>query len=288
MGSAVLWLRILVVAQWVLAAGGALVDVWLWDCLPEPLRQFTGSRPCCSLSSLAVASLALLVAVALGVVGSLGILVRWAPARLLYAGSALLAIGVLPWLGQHISHAYAQPLYQLASLATGATLALLYLSPAARDFGAPPAEPAETLAASARGAVRGGLLLAVGALAGIGGLAVAAIVAGIAMFAATQSVYTEAARIGAETDDTGCLAKARERLAGGSWFESGFLVLCLESARQTEAFCSGVAAPPDEFDAPNPWLEERCKDEPDRDTCQTLLSTVQYHCSERGPSSTSK
>jgi hypothetical protein len=284
-GSALAWLRGLIVLEWVAAAAGAAVDIWLGDTLPEPLRSYVPPEPD-ALGAVAGATAALALTVALAVAGSIGILVRWPAARPIYAASVVVSIATIPWFGYSILHAWAAPFYTVSSLASGAALALLYLSPAAAEFGSAPAQDAER-GVVARTARTGGLLV-VGLLAGMGLLVVVVGAAAVGFLVALERFDDAGRRLGAASDDSACLATAIERARTG-WFsawESSFLSACLEAAHRTDAFCADVPDPREDefetFDA-TPWVKERCAADPEVGWCVLLYSVVQDHCAERSP-----
>ena len=265
MGASREWVRILVVAQWLLAAAGGIVDA-------------AGGR--LPIAAIWMCGRGLLVgstfAIALHAVGSAGILARWEKARVPYALGALALVLVLPFTSQFTGQGAARPLYELATLACGGVLALLWLAPAASTAAQAPAHQGGAESALATTAY-----LVVGTLTLVGLLALTAVFGLCASVRDAERVETEARRFAATADDAGCLAAARERAESEEWGGPGFLETCLEAARKTEAFCGDV--PPLEPEASwedSAWVNERCKDDP-LEACESLLYTVQTHCGER-------
>jgi hypothetical protein len=262
------WLRTLVVAQWLFASGGGIADAaggrlpiaGLWMCGPGLLIGST-------------------VAIALHALGSAGILARSRAAYVPYTAGALGLLLVLPFTGQWTGQGAARPLYELASLACGGVLALLWLAPSESAAGEAPAPRVQ--AGSAGTAILTAAYFVLGALALVGLLALAAGSLVWSMAEDAERGEAEARRLGAATDDAGCLAAARERAASEGWAGPGFLETCLESGRKTEAFCRDV--PPLEPEAgweDSAWVNARCEDDP-LEACESLLYTVQAHCDER-------
>lgn len=274
--STLSWLRILVAVEWLALGAGMLVESSVADSLPEPLRSWESD-----LGSLGneVALLAIMIA-ALGVHigGSIAILVAWPTARTLYTSSAVALLAVLPWAGPSIVHGFSSSLYELASLVSGAVLALLHLSPRDTLPAAAPESPAPV------GAIRTAALLMVGGLAGIGALAIGGGIVLYGVVVRWEHADEEARRIGAESNDAGCLEVARERVRRSDWFEFewNFLDVCLETAAQSEAFCRDVPPlRPEEEEEGSAWAAGRCEGDPAGDACHSLYYNVQVHCAAR-------
>jgi hypothetical protein len=283
MGPSLVWLRVAIVLSWAAGAAGVGVDWWCHDSLPEPLRGYAPDLG--SLQSELGHAVALLVVLALLVAGSVGVLLLWPPARLLYTTGSLASLALLLGFGPRVAHGWAEPFYEIGSMASGAALALLYLSPAAQAFGSVPPDAA---AAQARprgsAALRSAALLVVGALAGIGALFVAAGFAFMTAVGVMEGVESEAKRVAAGSDAAGCFATARERLRENDDvldFEWPFLGSCLEHVRDLEVFCRDVPPLGVEDDARNePWLDAHCGDGSNRTECEGLLYTVQQYCAD--------
>jgi len=64
------------------------------------------------------------------------------PARLLYTVAAAAGLAITPLFGPTVEPTWVGTLFDLGTMSSGAILALLYLSPAARHFGRAPTEPA--------------------------------------------------------------------------------------------------------------------------------------------------
>jgi hypothetical protein len=269
------WLRILVGLEWAAFVAAALVGFVFADSLPDPLRSYAPDLG--SLRNEFAVGIGALVALLLHVAGSIAILAGWARARALYTAGTAALVAWLPFGGARVVHGLAEPFYEIASMATGAVLALLYLSPASL-----PVSRAPEGAAPARALRTAGLLL-VGALAGIGVLALLVSFLAYGLMSEFDHAEDEARRIGTSTDDAGCLAAARERIdVSWGWFETGFLDTCLQHAGKTDAFCRDVPAIEPEADwQETAWAKARCQDDPRFDSCVALEYAVQLHCGER-------
>lgn len=265
MGSSREWVRILVVAQWLLAAAGGVVDAaggrlpiaGIWMCGRGLL-------------------LGSIVGIALHALGSAGILARWKMAHVPYTLGALALVLLLPFTSQWTGQGGARPLYELATLACGGVLALFWLAPAARAADEVPAHRGGAESALATTAY-----FVVGMLTLVGLFALMAVFQVCGFARDVERAEAEARRFGATADDAGCLARARERAPSEGWGGPGFLEACLEEARETEAFCRDV--PPLEPEASwqdSAWVNDRCKDDA-LEACESLLYTVQTHCGER-------
>jgi hypothetical protein len=284
MSRSLLWLRILVVVQWAARLAGMAIASVYWDVLPPPLRDYDSGAGAMLDVSLAWALRMLAFALAVG--GSAGVVLAWPPARLVYTAGALLALPTAVLQGHVVSHGYAAPLYGVAWLANGAALALLWFSPAAQVFGSAP----ETLAMRADDTVgrtvHGVVILAVGALAGIGALVIASAAATGLYFAGTERARLAGADVGKSGDDSACVSAALERAREGTfeWFDNSFLSSCLSVAGRSDALCATVPIPyPDGDDVEIArFTRERCEGQPDHDACVAIYGAVQWHCHPPG------
>jgi hypothetical protein len=273
-------LRGLVVAEWALALAAAAAGFWLWDALPPALRDYEPPEPELFGSIVPALGVAFLL-LPLALAASFGVLVLWRPARWLYAATHVVGVAIGPLFGPAVQPAWVGPLYDLGTLCGGGALALLYLSPAARHFGATPRTPAEAApppaAQLSRLALFGGGL-AVGVLAATGALVLASVGFGYGALRASESEEAEGRRFGASARDAACLDEARRRVrtAGSASFGIGtpFLSGCLSTAESTDAFCRDVPA----YETSQSWPATGCEGDPLFHDCQALLETVQEHC----------
>lgn len=277
-------LRALVVGEWLAVAAGLAVDQCLWGSLPEPLRSYEPSWD--SLSwAVAAPILEILVVLPASIVASIGVFALWRPARSLYTAVTILGLAGLPAFGPAVTSAWSSLLYALSSLATGATLALLYLSPAARHFGKAPPEP--TGGQAARDLLSSGALLAGGAalgfLAALGALVLAFLGFGVFVDRASRGASDAGRAYGTSRQDAECFAGARGYEPESAFAStSAFLSACLEAASPSDGFCNGVPAP--DAKGSYAWQVARCEGDADPYACAFLQETVQEHC-HRNPES---
>jgi hypothetical protein len=280
MGRSLRWLRTLVVAHWALFVAGIVIESQLWDGMPAELRDYDPYADA-ALDGMAAWLLGLL-SYALLITGSVGVLLALPPARILYTAGILLGIPVVGIQGHWVMNGHAAPFHSASGLALGVTLALLWFSPAAQAFGTAP-EPLAMRSDDGVGrALRGGAMIVVGALAGLGILSIGFISAGVLYMIGIERTEAAAQAVGRGANAEACVAAALERARASrvDWFEHGFLTSCLDVATDREAFCASV--PPFVHAGDEPGLmrfaTERCKGAPDLDTCAAIYATVQMHC----------
>ena len=137
--------RILVVTLLLLTIGIVVADSATRSHLPEPLRAYLDAEDkvqaempprlmVLAFGAIAVASLAL--------ISSIGLLVLWRPARLLYTLSFVIALPLYLVMDPVIYSGTTEFLNELASLFGGAIWALLYFSPIKSHFDRPDPLPA--------------------------------------------------------------------------------------------------------------------------------------------------
>lgn len=272
-------LRGLAVAELALALAGGAASLWLWDTLPPALRDYEALEPEL-FGSLVPGMVFALALLPLGVAACVGVFLLWRPARLLYTFAAAGSVAITPLFGPSVEPVWADLLYDLASTSSGAILALLYLSPAARHFGSAPAElvgggPAPRDRLSSGALLAGGAAL--GFLAALGALAAGLVGFGLFMERASQGASDAGRAYGTSRQDTECFAGARGYEPESAFAStSAFLSACLEAASPSDGFCNGVPAP--DAKGSYAWQVARCEGDADPYGCAFLQETVQEHC----------
>jgi hypothetical protein len=285
MGRSLRWLRILVVVQWAAGLAGMAVASAYANVLPPALHGFESTSTLAFDSYLS--SGFRLLALALAVGGSAGVVLAWPPARLAYTAGALLTIPTAVLQGHAVAHGHASPFYATSWLAHGTALALLWFSPAAQAFGAAPRALAMHSNDAIGRALRGAAMLAVGALAGLGALTIALVIAGSGYSILMYRAQAAAIAVGEDADYTACVTAALERSGedGIDWLDGSFIATCLEVAERNEALCA-IVPPLGQRDDWAHWIEaerwvgKHCSDEPDESACKAIYFTLQYYCHE--------
>jgi hypothetical protein len=278
-------LRGLAVAELALGLAATAASFCLWDSLPPTLRDYEPVESELFESMLPGIGLAFAL-LPLAIAASFGVLLLWRPARLLYTATAAAGIAITPLFGPTVEPTWVGPLYDLGMMNSGAILALLYLSPAARHFGRAPLEPADAPARPgtrlSRLALFGGGL-AIGVLAGAGALVSASVWFGYSIYRASENAAAEGRSFGASATDSACLEEARRRVASSfseTFGGTSFFSECLSAAESTDAFCREV--PP--YEGAQSWSATRCEGDPQLDDCRSLFEAVQHHCHPSGAS----
>ena len=124
-------LRCFVVLEWVAVFVAVPTSLFLEGSLPPGLIAEIEARDAnFSDVDFAIGMVALVAAIT----ASVGVFRLWRPARLLYTVLTLGSVVAAPTLGHMIEHAWAAPLFEAATLASGVVLGLLWFSPASVHF----------------------------------------------------------------------------------------------------------------------------------------------------------
>lgn len=270
-------LRGLVLAELAVALAGGAASLWLWDTLPPALRDYEPPGP--ELFGSMVPAMLAFALLPLGLAAWLGVWLLWRPARRLYTAAAAAGLAITPLFGPTVEPTWVGTLFDLGTMSSGAILALLYLSPAARHFGRAPTEsagsPAPRNRLSSGALVVGGAAL--GFLAALGAVGLAFLGFGVFVERASQSASDAGRTYGTSRQDTECVAGARGYEPDSAFAStSAFLSACLEAASPSEGFCNGVPAP--DTKGSYAWQVARCEGDADPDGCAFLQETVQEHC----------
>jgi hypothetical protein len=278
MDAATRTLRVLAVAEWVFALAMGVASLWLWDTLPPALRDWEGPAELETPWALAIGMLLL----PLGLASSIGVFLLWRPARTLFAATSAVGLAITPFFGPSVEPAGVSLFFQLGTLANGAILALLYLSPAARHFGTAAQERDAAGARPPR--LAGAALFAAGVAAGVlvalGVLAAGVAGAGFGMFRAYERADQDGRAFGAANTHAACADEARRRMRDAGTFYSfsglSFVEACLAAAQASEGFCDEV--PASDAPAAGAWREARCAGDDHYDDCVLVATAVQDHC----------
>jgi len=123
------FLRVLIVANLILIAVGAVVGIVGKAWLPDPLRVFEQSRAADITATdwiLFGVSIPMLIAL---VVASIGLLLFSRPARPLYLAIIIVDILLTPCWGPYVTTGWARALEAVSYIINGVVLALIYFSP---------------------------------------------------------------------------------------------------------------------------------------------------------------
>ena len=132
-------LRLLITAEIAFVLIGVVAGVLLRDTLPALLQQYLALEADRAWSGLDfLKSVSYLVAFGLLIAGWIGLwkLKPWS--RLVYTAAWILSVLVLPMVGPAVLHGVEYMLGDIATLAAGMTLALIWLSPLAVHFSPKP------------------------------------------------------------------------------------------------------------------------------------------------------
>ncbi len=278
-------LRATIVAQWLLIPVAIGVMLAGAGSLPPELQKYAwgeGDLPAGWVLALSLGGSAVWA------ISTIGVWLRWRPARSLYAISVALGIATQPAWGPQVLDGWTGTINSVAFLLLGATLALLYFSPAAQAFGGAlrvgPAVPAST---PPRGSLLAGLIFSLlGALALIGVAATLLVGWAVLEMGRVDAAEDEGRAFGPQRTDAACLAEARRRsgeeAVGWRPFTVApmFLDGCLEKAPATDGFCRDVPPPYDK--ATDAFVARSCGEEP---ACSSLMLEVQEHCHKVDPDS---
>lgn len=126
--------RILVVGEIVLAVLSSVAASMTEGLLPEPLRGYaSGETEMITTQSLLLMFLGVPLIVGL-LVASVGLFFFWRPARMLYLICVVFGIALVPLAGPYVDAGYGELLEDVASMISGAILALAWFSPLAQVF----------------------------------------------------------------------------------------------------------------------------------------------------------
>lgn len=94
----------------------------------------------------------------------------------------------------------------------------------------------------------------------------------------------QGAQFGSGTDEAGCVAEGKRRAGAATGIKDQMVVgsftrVCLEHARSTAGFCTGVPAPTS-IGATKVWREKQCGNDV---TCPGVISVVQTYCVSGAP-----
>ena len=137
--------RILVVTLLLLTIGIVVADSATRSHLPEPLRAYLDAEDKVQAEMpprLMVLAFGAIAVASLAFISSIGLLVLWRPARLLYTLSFVIALPLYLVMDPVIYSGTTEFLNELASLLGGAIWALLYFSPIKSHFDRPDPLPA--------------------------------------------------------------------------------------------------------------------------------------------------
>jgi hypothetical protein len=122
-------LRILIVAEIVLAVAAGVVSYATWSLLPEPLLMYLreevrGPMTPKQVVQFGIGSLYVLVFL----VASIGLFLCWRPARILYLFTAIISVLLTPFFGPHVDAGWGQMLTEASQVLSGGIIALVYFS----------------------------------------------------------------------------------------------------------------------------------------------------------------
>jgi hypothetical protein len=128
-------LRWLVVAEILLSIASGIVSLATVNLLPPELRAYEQATFEADLTSKDLILLGVaLVLLSLIVVSSIGLLVFWRPARLLYLVRIIAGIAIAPFAGPYVDAGWGDSLEGAAILVSGVILPLIYYPPLSQLF----------------------------------------------------------------------------------------------------------------------------------------------------------
>ena len=139
------WLRILLASEWVLIAFGVSLAFLLEARLPSELQAFLRAEEEAEFSlGQVLAFIAMAFSLVLWVIGNIGCLLLWPPARWVYLASIVTGVLFMPFLGPTVLHPAADAVEEVSVLVAGAALGLLFFSPVSERFRRPRPDAALT------------------------------------------------------------------------------------------------------------------------------------------------
>ena len=126
--------RILVLISIVVTIGVIAAEVTATRSLPDPLRAYRKATEEQFSPTMLMMVLGAFSVVLLGMIGSIGLLFLWRPARILYTLATVLAFPLALTFGPNVTTALSHFLTIIGTFLNGVIFALIYFSPLKEEF----------------------------------------------------------------------------------------------------------------------------------------------------------